>query len=143
MSDRILGGLALVFAAFYIWQATLIRESFMSDVVGPKTFPLILGVAMGVCALVILLRPDSDPVWPKGMQLLEVLMAVAVMFAYAQLLPDLGFLIATALASTYLTWRLGTGPVMAVIAGIATSGGIYIVFRLILGLSLAKGPLGF
>ena len=32
---------------------------------------------------------------------------------------------------------------MKVAAGVLTSLGIYTVFRLILGLSLARGPLGF
>ena len=38
MSDRILGGAGLALSAFYIWQATRIQESFMSDPVGPKGF---------------------------------------------------------------------------------------------------------
>ena len=73
----------------------------------------------------------------------ELLMAVAVMGLYAWLLPELGFLIATALATAYLTWRLGTGPLASVIFGTCAAVGIYIVFKIILGLSLAEGPWGF
>ncbi|MCB1402853.1 MAG: tripartite tricarboxylate transporter TctB family protein, partial [Rhodobacteraceae bacterium] len=58
-------------------------------------------------------------------------------------LPQVGFLIATAVTAAYLSWRLGTAPLYAVAAGIAISIGIYVVFHLILGLSLAKGPFGF
>ena len=65
------------------------------------------------------------------------------MFAYAQFLPDVGFLIATALASAWLTWRLGTTPLGSVIAGILIAVAIYVVFKKILGLSLAKGSLDF
>jgi putative tricarboxylic transport membrane protein len=64
-----------------------------------------------------------------------------VLYAYA--LPVIGFVIATALAAAFLSWRLGTPVLRAVVAGIAISVGIYVVFHLILGLSLAKGPLGF
>jgi len=75
--------------------------------------------------------------------LAEIFFAALVMLAYAELLPVLGFLIATALASGYLTWRLGTPPLQSVVVGVGTSVGIYIVFKLILGLSLASGILGF
>ena len=65
------------------------------------------------------------------------------MVAYAELLPEIGFVIATAIAAAFLSWRLGAGPIQAVIAGIAISAGIYVIFHLILGLSLARGPFGF
>jgi putative tricarboxylic transport membrane protein len=51
--------------------------------------------------------------------------------------------IATVFATAYLSWRLGTKPLNSLVTGVATSAGIYLVFHLILGLSLAKGPLGF
>ncbi len=65
------------------------------------------------------------------------------MVLYAELLDVAGFIIATALATTYLTWRLGTPPVQSVLVGIATALGIYVIFHLVLGLSLARGPFGF
>lgn len=142
-SDRVFGLMGLVFSAFYLWQATLIAESFMADVVGARTFPYILGVLLGVCSLIMMLRPDAEPEWPRGRNLLEVLMAIAVLLAYSQILPVLGFLITTALAAAYLTWRLGTLPLWSLVTGVATSAGIYVVFKLILGLSLAEGILGF
>ena len=70
-------------------------------------------------------------------------MAIAVMVAYSQLLPVLGFLVATALASAYLGWRLGSPPLQALIAGVLTAVGIYVVFNIVLGLSLAEGIFGF
>ncbi|MBV2361565.1 tripartite tricarboxylate transporter TctB family protein [Thalassococcus sp. CAU 1522] len=143
MSDRILGGVGLLLALFFIWQATLIQESPFSDIVGPTVFPIIICAVLGLSALYFLVKPDAEPTWPPAARLFEIAMAVAVMLAYAQLLPVLGFLIATALASAYLTWRLGSPPLQSVLVGVLTSGGIYLVFRVILGLSLAKGPFGF
>ena len=143
MSDRILGGASVVLAIFFIWAATQIELSFLSDPVGPKTFPIIIGVMVGVAGLVIMLRPDPEPQWPALGRILEIVAAVVVMVAYAELLPELGFVIATAIAAAFLSWRLGAGPIQAVIAGIAISVGIYVIFHLILGLSLARGPFGF
>ena len=90
-----------------------------------------------------MLKPDAAPEWPAFAKLFEIGMAIAAMVAYAILLPVLGFVIATALASAFLTWRLGTKPVSSVVAGIGTSVGIYVIFHLVLGLSLARGPFGF
>ncbi|WP_417424488.1 tripartite tricarboxylate transporter TctB family protein [Hoeflea sp.] len=143
MSDRIMGGVGLLLAAFFIWQATLIKESFISDPVGPKIFPIIIGLLVGISSLAILLKPDDEPEWPDFSRLFEVGLTVVVMIAYAYALPIAGFVVSTAVAAGYLSWRLGTPPIKAVIAGIAISVGIFVIFNLILGLSLARGPWGF
>lgn len=143
MGDRIFGGLGLALAAFFIWQATQIQLSFISDPVGPRTFPIIIGVLLGLSSLAMILRPDAKPHWPPLGRLAEIGMAVAVLLIYAYALPQVGFVIATALTAAFLSWRLGTHPLQAILAGIATSLGIYVIFHLILGLSLAEGPLGF
>ena len=143
MSDRILGAICLALAVFFIWGATQIELSFMSDPVGPRIFPIIIGVMVGLAGLVILLRPDPEPDWPQLPRLLEIFAAAVVMIAYAELLPVLGFVIATALAGGFLSWRLGATAWGAGIAGICISLGIYVAFHLVLGLSLARGPFGF
>lgn len=143
MSDRIFGGVGLVLAIIFAWQATIIQESFMTDAVGPRVFPYLIAGVMAISSVWFLVKPDPEPHWPSFGRLAEIGLAAAVMFAYAVLLPQLGFIIATALAAGYLTWRLGSTPLQSVIIGIATSVGIYVVFHLLLGLSLARGPLGF
>lgn len=143
MSDRIFGLVGLLLSIGYAWAALTIEESFLSDAVGPKAFPLIIAAVLGLASLAIILRPDEGPEWPTLMRFVEVGAAILVMVLYAIFLPELGFVIATALAATYLTWRLGTRPLSSVVSGCLTSAGIYAVFHLVLGLSLARGPLGF
>ena len=143
MSDRIFGLFGLALAAFYLWATSIIPDSFMTDVIGPRAFPYMIGIVIAICSLYFLLRPDAEPDWPILVNLIEILFATAVMFLYAWSLSKVGFAIATVFATAYLSWRLGTRPLNALITGVATSAGIYVVFRLILGLSLAKGPLGF
>lgn len=143
MGDRIFGGLGLALAAFFIWQATQIQTSFISDPVGPKTFPIIIGLVLGAASLAMILRPDPKPDWPGPARFLEIGIAVFVMVVYALALPRIGFVLATALASGFLSWRLGARPGAALFAGVLIAAGIYAVFHLILGLSLAEGPLGF
>ena len=143
MSDRLFGIFGLCLAAFYLWATSIIPDSFMIDVIGPRAFPYIVGTVLAICSLYFILRPDEEPQWPILINLIEIFFAVAVMFAYAWALSRVGFVIATVFATAYLSWRLGTKPLNSLVTGVATSIGIYVVFRMILGLSLAKGPLGF
>ncbi|MHA1572272.1 MAG: tripartite tricarboxylate transporter TctB family protein, partial [Alphaproteobacteria bacterium] len=50
-SDRIFGLLILVVALAYIASATQIQTSFLADPVGPKTFPMIVGVVLAICGM--------------------------------------------------------------------------------------------
>jgi len=143
MSDRILGVVCIALAAFLIWQSTLIELSFIVDPLGPKAFPMIIGGVLGIAGLYPLVKPDRAPVWPSASGFFEITVAVVVMTAYALLLPEIGFVISTAIAASILAWRLGSTPVHSVIAGLSISIGIYLIFHLILGLSLARGPWGF
>ena len=143
MTDRIFGVGGLLLAIGFALAAMTINESFLSDAVGPKAFPLIIATILGLSSAVIALRPDESPQWPALGRLVEIFAAAVVMVLYAQLLPEVGFIIATFFASAYLTWRLGSGLVGSLMTGVGTSLGIYVVFHLVLGLSLARGPLGF
>ncbi|WP_370160004.1 tripartite tricarboxylate transporter TctB family protein [Limimaricola soesokkakensis] len=143
MSDRIFGGIGLMLSLLSIWRATLIPDSFMSDAVGPRAFPYGIAAVMALASIWFLIKPDPEPEWPRLGRLAEIGFAALVMIAYAQLLPELGFVISTAFAAAYLTWRLGSSPLQSVLIGVGTSLGIYAIFHLVLGLSLARGPLGF
>ncbi|WP_338531996.1 tripartite tricarboxylate transporter TctB family protein [Nitratireductor thuwali] len=143
MSDRILGGTCLVLALLYIYFATQVRVGFISDPMGPKAFPIFIGVVLALGSIYTLLRPDPEPVWPKLGRFGEIVFAVVVMIAYTYALPELGFIISTTFAAGFLSWRLGARPLAAAIAGVGISLGIFVVFRLILKLSLAIGPWGF
>ena len=143
MSDRIFGVFGILLSIGYVLAALAIKESFLSDAVGPKTFPLIIATILGLSSLVIVLRPDPEPAWPALGRLAEVAASVLVLIIYAKALPVAGFVLATAFAAGYIAWRLGSRPLEAVLVGIGTSGGIYVIFHLVLGLSLARGPWGF
>lgn len=143
MSDRIFGGFGLALAIFYIWAASIIKDSFMVDVVGPRAFPYIVGTVLGITSIYFMIRPDNEPKWPVLNDFAEIVFAAAVMLLYSWVLPEIGFIIPTVFATAYLTWRLGTAPLWSLLVGLVTSVGIYVVFHLILGLSLATGPLGF
>jgi len=143
MSDRLLGVVCLALAGFLIWRSTLVELSFIVDPLGPKAFPIIIGGVLGVAGLYPLLKPDPRPAWPGARGFVEIAIAIVVMVAYAWLLPELGFVLVTAVAASILAWRLGSNPVYAIVAGVSIAIAIYVIFHLILGLSLARGPWGF
>lgn len=143
MSDRIFGLFGVLLAIGYVFAALAIQESFLSDVVGPKAFPLIIAAVLGLSSAAIALRPDPEPAWPALLRLAEIAAAVVVMVLYAELLPMAGFVIASTFAAAYLAWRLGSHPLEALLVGLGVALGIYVVFHLVLGLTLARGPFGF
>lgn len=142
-SDRILGAVCLGLGVALIWGATLIQTGFIVDPLGPKSFPTIIGGVLILAALVVLLKPDAEPAWPRLARALEIVGATVVLVGYALALEPLGFVLSTAVAASLLSWRLGGTPLGAVLSGCGISLGIYTVFHLILGLSLARGPWGF
>ncbi|WP_238365764.1 tripartite tricarboxylate transporter TctB family protein [Mesobacterium pallidum] len=143
MSDRIFGLFGVLLSIGFVLAALAIEESFLSDAVGPKAFPIIIAAILGLSSAVIALRPDPEPHWPAIGRLAEIAAAVVVMILYAEMLPVAGFVAATAFAAAYLAWRLGSSALESVLVGVGTSVGIYVIFHLALGLSLARGPWGF
>lgn len=142
ISDRIVGLIVLFVALAYIAGATQIQTSFLSDPVGSKTFPMIIGAIAGLCGLVMMIRPDPDPEWPKGRTFFALLVAVAVLVAYAYALKPFGFIFPTAIAAGVLSYQLSPRVGPAVLSGIGLSIGLFIVFKFALGLGLVPFPEG-
>jgi putative tricarboxylic transport membrane protein len=143
MSDRIFASICIALAVLMGWGATIIEESFIQDPLGPKAFPLVIALVLAACGVAMFLRPDEDPVWPHRRKQIQLLWTIGAMILYVQFLPVVGFLVATAIGAGFLSWQLGASVKQACWGGFSISVGIYVVFKLILGLSLARGPFGF
>ena len=143
MSDRIFASICIALAALMGWGATIIEESFIQDPLGPKAFPLVIALVLAASGVAMFLRPDEDPVWPHRRKQIQLLWTIGAMILYVQFLPVVGFLVATAIGAGFLSWQLGASVKQACWGGFSISVGIYVVFKLILGLSLARGPFGF
>lgn len=143
MSDRIFGIFGLLFAGLVVWATGRIEESFIQDPLGPKAFPLVIAALVALSSVVMLVKPDRNPAWPNLKKWLEMAITVGVMVAYAFVLPELGFVLSSALLAGFMVQRLGGTPLQSVVGGIVMSVGIFLVFTYALGLSLARGPWGF
>jgi putative tricarboxylic transport membrane protein len=141
-SDRIFGLVVLMLALAYIASATQIQTSFLSDPVGPKAFPILIGAVAAISALVLMLRPDPEPGWPGLRTFGALLIAVAVLVGYAYALKPLGFIAPTAVTAAILSYQISPRAGPAAIAGTGLSLGLFILFKYALGLSLVPFPRG-
>ena len=143
MNDRVFGVFTLLISIFYIFSAYIVEESFISDHIGPKTYPYIVSFFLISSSLFLIFKPDIKPKWPEFRKIIEILMTAIILIMYAVFLPIIGFVFSTFFASSFISWRLGAKLKAALTAGLIISVTIFILFRKVLGLSLATGPLGF
>lgn len=136
MSDRIFGSLVCIVALAYIVSATQVQMSFLTDPVGPKLFPIIIGSVAFICALAVIIKPDESPEWPGPAIFLALLCAVVALVGYAYALKPLGFLIPTAVASAIISFLIQRNAVTAVLTGLGLSIGLFLIFKYALGLGL-------
>ena len=141
-SDRIFGLVTLFVALAYIASATQIQTSFLSDPVGPKAFPMLIGAVAALSALVLIFRPDPDPNWPALRTFGNILIAIIVLIIYAYSLKPLGFIIPTIFAAGILSFQISPRALPAAITGLGLSIGLFLLFKFGLGLGLVPFPKG-
>lgn len=139
-SDRIFGLVAGLVALAYIASATQIQTSFLADPVGPKAFPILIGVVGALCGLFMVLKPDPEPNWPALKTFGALGFAVIVLVLYAYALIPLGFLVPTALAAGVLSYQISPNAKNAALSGVGLSIGLFILFKYALGLGLFAFP---
>lgn len=141
MSDRLTGAFFVVLAIWYGMTAQGFEQGF-GDPVGPAAFPTLLAFPMGGFALWLLFRPDPEPRWPRGAGLARQLGMLAAIVAYPFLLLPLGFPLATGLALFATSMLLQARAGKALIAAVALSVGLFLLFDQVLGLPLPMLPEG-
>ncbi len=142
-SDRIFGLVMTFLALAYIVSATQTQTSFLTDPVGPKGFPIMIGIVWIISALCMVLRPGPEPDWPVMRTVAALVFSVIILIGYAFALRPLGFLLPTAVAAGILSYQISPRPKHAVLAGIGLSIGLFIIFKFALGLGLVPFPKGF
>jgi hypothetical protein len=115
--------------------------------VGDDTFPSIVGVALlllGAGILFVARLPQVKVARPYGEPRMRMILGAGVLLVYWGILPYLGYTGSTALASTGLFRAMGgyRWPLSLLLGG-ATSGLLYLMFRVWLLEPLPTGLLGF
>ncbi len=139
-SDRIFGLVVAVVALAYIAGATQIQTSFLSDPVGPKTFPIMIGTVAALAATFMVLKPDPEPNWPVLRTFGALFFAVVVLVLYAFSLKPMGFIIPTAITAAVLSYQIKPQFAKAALSGVGLSIGLFILFKFALDLGLIGFP---
>ena len=124
-----------------------LREALVAGaVVGDDTFPLIVGAALVVLGLYLLGATPASPVradWPAGAVRARMLGGAGLLVLYWLIVPWIGYTASTGLVSVALFRTMGGyGWPAAALLGGATTGGLYLLFRVWLLQPLPSGLLG-
>ena len=142
MNDRILGIFALLLAVFMTWAGWDIEAPFAYEPVGPRTFPLLIALVIGLCGLWLTIKGgnpiEANPPGANGRIALMVLFTALYAFAFQWL----GFVIATALMTIFVG-RLFRGSWLKCSAGGIVMGfSFFLLFDKVLDVVLPTGLLG-
>ena len=140
MTDRIAGFIAVVLALAYFAGATQLQSPFFADPLGPKAFPMLVASVAAICGVVMILKPDQEPEWPGLTTLMHIGFAVVALVLYAYGLKPLGFLVSTALVGAAVSYLINAHLRNAVVTGVCLSGGLFLLFKFVFGLSLFALP---
>lgn len=141
LTDRVTGAFLFLFAIWYGYQATHFKVTFMADPVGPKVFPIILALLMGLLSIYLIIKPDPSPQWPATETWLRIGLITLTFIAYAYLLVPVGFVLATTFEMSALA-LIFRGPVVkTILASLLFSLLLYGLFDVVLDLSLPTGQI--
>ncbi len=140
MTDRITGFIVVVLALAYFAGATQLQQPFFSDPLGPKAFPMAIAAVAAICGMVMILKPDEEPEWPKLITLLHLGFAVVALVLYAYGIKPLGFLLSTALVGAAVSYLIHANIKTASVTGLGLSAGLFLIFKYAFGLSLFALP---
>ncbi len=140
------GAVLLTLALYYMWEAQQLGIG-AARTPAPGFFPLLLGAALAILALIFLttvfLREKGGALMPglwQGLRWQKTILILVSLTAYAFLLEPLGYLVATLLLMIYLfkgiepqKWR------GALFGAILSSGVTYVIFKTLLQIQLPRG----
>ncbi|MEI8189852.1 MAG: tripartite tricarboxylate transporter TctB family protein [candidate division NC10 bacterium] len=149
-ADQITGVIVLIFSLAVIEGA---RRMPPSGTFGPGAgfLPFWLGAALAILSIVLLVNASREPAqasdrspFPKGGPVLAILEAVGGLAAFILLLETLGFLLSIALLTAFLLRVVERERwLTSVIVAVANAAGLYVIFQMLLGVSLPKNFFGF
>lgn len=142
MTDRTLGICALILAAFMTWAGWDIEAPFAYEPVGPRAFPMLVALLIGLCGLRLAIK-GGNPVQGNtpGANARITLMVLGTA-AYAFLFQWLGFVIATALMTIYVGRLFGGAWLKCAIGGVVMGLFFFLLFDRALDVVLPAGLLG-
>ncbi len=149
MADRILAACVLALAGVYLYATSTLPSFEIGDPLGPKAFPVLLGILFAAAGVLLLLEgrarrgvATAGP-GPASHPRAVAIVALATV-AFFALLEPLGYLIAIGAYLFAVTrWLHGKRPAACLAVSVLFAIGSYALFVKALGVTLAKGLLHF
>jgi len=142
--ERVLALLFLVLCVAYGAGTFSFMQTTDSDVVGPATFPRVIAVLGGVCALVFLTRSSRMAAGAEGVSerhSVSDLLPLGLTLAYCLAFEPLGYAISTFLYLVFGIRTLGRGWGQAIAVSLVSTVVFYLVFSVAIESHLPDGPL--
>lgn len=145
--DRIIAAAALLLAAVYLYATTQIPALEIGDPLGPKAFPVLLGIALIGAAIMLFietLKPEEAPRAKSPRESRRYLWLIGGVTAWTALYFGVfergGYLFTTAIYLLALMAAFNRGKWLAnVLTSVLFALGSYVLFVKILGVTLPKG----
>jgi putative tricarboxylic transport membrane protein len=142
-SDRILGAVCVIVAIAMGVAARDYAAQISYEPVGPRAFPTLLAVMIGLAGAWLAVRPSAHSAAVAAGRSLALLGCVAAIVAYAFLFQWLGFPIATAVMAVPVGIAFGGNWKQSLAGGVGLGLGLYLLFDKLLDVVLPTGLLSF
>lgn len=141
MNDRMLGVFALILAAFMTWAGWDIEAPFAYEPVGPRAFPMLVALIIGLCGLRLVYKGSHQVETNSAGANARIALMIAHAAAYAFLFQWLGFVIATALMTVAVGRLFGGNWIKCAIGGLIMGVLFFLLFDKVLDVVLPAGLL--
>ncbi|MPB71663.1 tripartite tricarboxylate transporter TctB family protein [Campylobacter fetus] len=138
MTERLFGVFLFCTGIFVIYGAMSFNVAFSYDPLGPKTFPILLGILLSVLSVFIIIGPSKAEFANLSINL-KIIYLVALIILYQLSFDFLGFLFATFILVSLVSKIFKATNIEAVICGILVSITVYLVFKEVLDIPLPTG----
>lgn len=141
LSNRLAALGLLAFSVIYGVAGSGIEYAFASDPLGPRVFPVLLAILLGVFSLIYLFVPGQSEAWPQGTVLMRCIALPVLVLVAALLFEPLGF------AASMFVMTAGVGRIFgaswkaSLIGGLVQAALWYLIFGYLLEVYLPTGEL--
>ena len=138
--DRAFGIFLLLVGAYVIYGGLALEVPLSYDPLGPKTFPVILGILLSALSVFIIAKPEKAH-FPEGATRLNTVFIVVLLVVYSSSFNYLGFLLSTALLVFFISKIFQGTTKQALGSAVGVSLSVYALFGILLEVPLPAGIL--
>lgn len=138
--DRVFGIFLLGLGIFVVYGGLSMEVPFSYDPLGPKAFPVFLGVLLSALSLVIIAKPEKSH-FPQSNTQLKTAFIVVLLVVYSLAFDFLGFLLSTGLLVFFMSRIFQGTTKQALGSAVGVSLSVYVLFGILLDVALPVGKI--